>query len=167
MKQTKNSGGGRSDPPALTPEARQAQLIAKAERLAEKKLEDGTASPQIIVHYLRLATEREKKQNTSSLPAFIVGDMNPIAPTEKAMRYFRESYVDSWQQAEADGVREGPIGSFNGFNPDANMETQSKRGDYIFYKGSVSLLKYKCIDDKFGGQYPSDHLPIMADFSLK
>lgn len=51
----------RKDPPALTPEARQEQLIAKAERLAEQKLEDGTASPQIIVHYLRLATEREKK----------------------------------------------------------------------------------------------------------
>ena len=43
-------------------QARQEQLIAKAERLAEKKLEDGTASPQIIVHYLRLATEREKRQ---------------------------------------------------------------------------------------------------------
>lgn len=130
-------------------------------------LEVGEDYTEIRLKSAELIVEREKKQNTSSLPAFIVGDMNPIAPTEKAMRYFRESYVDSWQQAEADGVREGPIGSFNGFNPDANMETQSKRGDYIFYKGSVSLLKYKCIDDKFGGQYPSDHLPIMADFSLK
>ena len=60
MKQGK-SNTKRRDPPALTPEARQEQLIAKAERLAERKLEDGTASPQIIVHYLRLATEREKK----------------------------------------------------------------------------------------------------------
>ena len=50
----------RDDIPAITPEAREKQLIAKAERLAEKKLEDGTASPQIIVHYLRLATERER-----------------------------------------------------------------------------------------------------------
>ena len=63
MKRNGNSNEPRSDPPALTPEARQAQLIAKAERLAEKKLEDGTASPQIIVHYLRLATEREKRMN--------------------------------------------------------------------------------------------------------
>ena len=61
MKQERTTSK-RKDPPALTPEARQEQLIAKAERLAEKKLEDGTASPQIIVHYLRLATEREKKQ---------------------------------------------------------------------------------------------------------
>lgn len=62
MKQTKTSVEGRIDNLALTREARQAQLIAKAERLAEKKLEDGTASPQIIVHYLRLATAREEKE---------------------------------------------------------------------------------------------------------
>lgn len=48
--------GTRMDPPALTPEAREQQLIAKAELLAEKKLEDGTASPQIICHYLKLGT---------------------------------------------------------------------------------------------------------------
>lgn len=48
----------RKDAPALTPEAREQQLIAKAERLAEQKIEDGTASPQIIVHYLRLGSTR-------------------------------------------------------------------------------------------------------------
>jgi endonuclease/exonuclease/phosphatase family metal-dependent hydrolase len=92
--------------------------------------------------------------------------MNPIAPTEKAMRKFRETYIDSWQQADMDGVREGPVGSFNGFNPDVNLETQSRRGDYIFYKGDVKLDRYKCIDDKFDGQYPSDHLPVMVDVQL-
>lgn len=60
MKQIPSSAGRRSDRVATTPEAREQQLIAKAERLAEKKLEDGTASPQIIVHYLRLATEKER-----------------------------------------------------------------------------------------------------------
>ena len=48
----------RKDAPALTPEAREQQLIAKAERLAEQKMDDGTASPQIIVHYLKLGTTR-------------------------------------------------------------------------------------------------------------
>lgn len=50
----------RSDSPALTPEAREQQLIAKAERLAERQLEDGTASAQVITHYLKLATSRER-----------------------------------------------------------------------------------------------------------
>lgn len=50
----------RSDSPALTPEAREQQMIAKAERLAERQLEDGTASAQVITHYLKLATTRER-----------------------------------------------------------------------------------------------------------
>ena len=60
MYQTESSIDERYDAPALTKEGREQQLIAKAERLAEKKLEDGTASPQIIVHYLRLATEKAR-----------------------------------------------------------------------------------------------------------
>lgn len=46
--------------PALTPEARENQMIALAEDCAEKQLMDGTASPSVIVHYLKLATVREQ-----------------------------------------------------------------------------------------------------------
>ena len=46
--------------PALTPEARENQLISLSERLAEKQLREGTASSQVIVHYLRLGTMRER-----------------------------------------------------------------------------------------------------------
>lgn len=46
--------------PALSPEAREDQLIAAAVDLAEKKLQAGTASTQLIVHYLRLGTEKTK-----------------------------------------------------------------------------------------------------------
>lgn len=45
---------------AATPEIRENQLIAAAERLAEKQLLDGSASSAIIVHYLKLGTEKEK-----------------------------------------------------------------------------------------------------------
>lgn len=46
-------------PPALNPEARENQMIAKAVALAEKQLNEGTASSQIITHYLKLGTEKE------------------------------------------------------------------------------------------------------------
>lgn len=46
--------------PALTPEAREKQLISLAVDLAEKKLIDGTASSQVITHYLKLGSTREK-----------------------------------------------------------------------------------------------------------
>ncbi len=45
---------------AETPEARENQMIALAVDLAEKQLTEGTASAQVITHYLKLATTREK-----------------------------------------------------------------------------------------------------------
>lgn len=54
--------GERIDQLALTPEAREQQLIEKAERLVEKRLEDGSASAQEVVHFLRLSTAREKTE---------------------------------------------------------------------------------------------------------
>lgn len=47
-------------PPATTPEARENQLISAAVELAEKQLHEGTASAQVITHYLKLGSSREK-----------------------------------------------------------------------------------------------------------
>lgn len=46
--------------PALTPEARENQLIAYAVDLAEKQLREGTASSQVITHYLKLGSSKER-----------------------------------------------------------------------------------------------------------
>lgn len=46
--------------PALTPEARECQMISLAVDLAEKQLMEGTASSQVITHYLKLGSSREK-----------------------------------------------------------------------------------------------------------
>lgn len=46
--------------PALHPEARENQMIALAVDLAEKQLRDGTASSQVITHFLKLATNKDK-----------------------------------------------------------------------------------------------------------
>lgn len=51
--------------PARTPEARENQMIALAESLAEEQLRNGTASSQIITHYLRLATTREQLEKAN------------------------------------------------------------------------------------------------------
>lgn len=51
--------------PALTPEARENQMIALAVDLAEKQLMEGTASSQVITHYLKLGAttaQYEKEQ---------------------------------------------------------------------------------------------------------
>lgn len=46
--------------PALTPESRENQLISLAVDLAEKQLLEGTASSQVITHYLKLGSTKEK-----------------------------------------------------------------------------------------------------------
>lgn len=48
----------KKSPPASTPEARENQLISLAVDLAEKQLREGTASPSVITHYLKLGTSR-------------------------------------------------------------------------------------------------------------
>lgn len=46
--------------PATTPEARENQLIALAVDLAEQQLRDGTASSQVISHFLKMASSKER-----------------------------------------------------------------------------------------------------------
>lgn len=58
--------------PGLTPESRENQLIYLATELAEKQLREGTASSQVIAHFLKLGTakeslEREKLQEENRL----------------------------------------------------------------------------------------------------
>lgn len=57
---------------AIDPEQRQNQLIAMSENLAEKQLREGTASAQVICHFLKLGTierqlELEKLKNENIL----------------------------------------------------------------------------------------------------
>lgn len=45
--------------PATTPEARENQLVSLAFDLAEKQMLDGTASSQVITHFLKAGSTRE------------------------------------------------------------------------------------------------------------
>lgn len=61
MAKVKTSNTNKSDiRPALTPEARENQLIYLATELAEQQLKDGTASSQVITHFLKLGSTKER-----------------------------------------------------------------------------------------------------------
>jgi hypothetical protein len=49
----------RQGPPAKTIEARERQVISMAVDLAERQILDGTASSQVITHFLKLGSTRE------------------------------------------------------------------------------------------------------------
>ena len=48
--------------PALTPEAEENQMISLAMNLARQQLMDGTASSQVISHFLKLGSSRERQE---------------------------------------------------------------------------------------------------------
>ena len=65
----KTSSMGR---PAINPEERENQMINLAVNLAEQQLRDGTASSQVITHFLKLGTtkaelEKEKLRNENEV----------------------------------------------------------------------------------------------------
>ena len=72
MKKGNTEGRSRSRRPGLTPESRENQMIALAVDLAERQLQEGTASSQVITHFLKLGTskaelEREKLARENEL----------------------------------------------------------------------------------------------------
>lgn len=46
--------------PATTPEGRENQMVSLAIDLAETQIREGTASSQVITHYLKLGSSREQ-----------------------------------------------------------------------------------------------------------
>ena len=59
-KRVGNSGSSKKIRPALTPEAEETQMIALALNLAKEQILNGTASSQVITHFLKLGTERAR-----------------------------------------------------------------------------------------------------------
>lgn len=71
-KAASSSDSSRMMRPALSPEAREGQMISLAMDCAEEQLRNGTASSQVITHFLKLATaktelEREKLARENEL----------------------------------------------------------------------------------------------------
>ena len=57
-RQSKESKTSRK--PATTPEARENELISDAHDLAAQQIRDGNASSQVITHFLKLGSTRER-----------------------------------------------------------------------------------------------------------
>lgn len=65
-KKQSDTSSGKKIRPALTPEARENQLISLAVDLVEQRLLDGTASAQEVTHFLKLGSMREKLERENS-----------------------------------------------------------------------------------------------------
>lgn len=60
MKKVKSTSSNRKIRPALSPEARENQMISLAMDLAEQQLRDGTASSQLITEFVKRGSTKER-----------------------------------------------------------------------------------------------------------
>ncbi len=59
---SQSNNGHRRRPPARTPEARENELASVAYDLAEEQMRNGTASSQVITHFLKAGSRREQME---------------------------------------------------------------------------------------------------------
>lgn len=93
MRKAKTTVNDRKLPPAISPEARENQLILLATDLAEKQLREGTASSQVITHYLKLASTKERleKEIMEKQKALIEAKTESIQSAKRVEELYSEA----------------------------------------------------------------------------
>ncbi len=120
----------------------------------------------------RLLVEFDKKYNTESLPAIVIGDMNarPGSAFHQHMcNHFEDCYIVTPKKC-------GTIGTFNGAGEIEKNFKSNRRIDHVYIrstdKGKFEVKNYVVNRDKYkmsDGQkhYPSDHNPVVVEMTLK
>jgi endonuclease/exonuclease/phosphatase family metal-dependent hydrolase len=98
------------------------------------------------------------------LPLFLVGDFNAVATANRAYEILaRESgLTDTWFAARE--RRNEDANSFTGFDP---LRREHRRIDWILARGAMDIRATEAVTFRQGGQWPSDHLPIVAWITLQ
>jgi endonuclease/exonuclease/phosphatase family metal-dependent hydrolase len=101
--------------------------------------------------------------NKKNYPVIFMGDFNS-EPTEERIISLNKVMDDSREISQEKPF--GPSGTFNDFK---HNEPVTKRIDYIFIsKGNkLKVQKYAVLSDSKNLRYPSDHLPVFIEISLK
>lgn len=97
----------RKFPPAKTPEARENQLIDLAIDQAEKQLREGTASSQVVVHFLKLAStnnrlEKEKLEAENNL---LRAKIDAVESSKKSEELYQQA-IDAMKKYGGHGDEE-------------------------------------------------------------
>ncbi len=105
-----------------------------------------------------LIIERAKMYNPKGMPSVLVGDMN-ADPSDPATQTFLTYWSDSRAVAPADKIY-GPLGTFQSHSTSTDLSQESKRIDWIFVNGEMTVKSYKVDNSVYGTIYPSDHCPV-------
>lgn len=91
--------------PALTPEAEENQMIALAVNRAKQQLIDGTASAQVIVHYLKLGatTAQLEKEKLVRENALLAAKADSYKSQERQEELYKEA-IDAMREYNGYGT---------------------------------------------------------------
>jgi endonuclease/exonuclease/phosphatase family metal-dependent hydrolase len=101
------------------------------------------------------------KAIAGNYPVICTGDFNSSPETEQ-IKLMAEYLNDSHNISQLPPY--GPKGTFN--HRFANPIT-GDRIDYVFVSGQFNVNRYAHITDNNGRNYPSDHIPVIVDLSIK
>lgn len=79
--------------PAINPDIRENQLVSLAIDLAEKQLREGKASSQVIVHYLKLGSSKERleREKLEKENALLRAKAEMIESTKKSEEFYEKA----------------------------------------------------------------------------
>lgn len=101
------------------------------------------------------------KAIAKNVPVICMGDFNSTPETEQIKTissFLNDTFLISKMPPY------GPVGTFNSFEFTASMKD---RIDYIFVSKDFDVSKYAVLTDAKDQRYPSDHLPVVVNVSLK
>lgn len=93
-----------------TQEAEEAEMIALATKLAKQQLLDGTASSQVITHYLKLGTTRERleKEILQEQKKLVQAKTGQIESQKDLKKLYEEATIamTSYQPTQSEAVED-------------------------------------------------------------
>lgn len=102
----------------------------------------------------------QKEVSNKSIPVIVSGDFNSEPNEEPYQGMITKSEKTLYDSKSANST----AGTFCGFEVGA---MPCRIIDYIFYSGEWKAAKYEVIQDNDGKNYPSDHLPVMVELTIK
>ncbi|MFK7984225.1 MAG: endonuclease/exonuclease/phosphatase family protein [Saprospiraceae bacterium] len=109
-----------------------------------------------------LILEKIQQLNTANHPIILMGDFN-VEPTDAVYTTLTNALADTKKVSQLPPF--GNEGTFNGFK---FHQPLTRRIDYIFADtNQVNILKYATLSDSKDCHYPSDHLPVFVEVSIK
>lgn len=97
-------------PPAATPNARENQMVALAYDVAEKQMRDGTASSQVVSHFLKLGSSRERlEQDRLAGEVHLIHKKAEIMESAKRVEELYETALGAMREYQG----QEPLGTYD------------------------------------------------------